>query len=78
MIDRIKAFLKWVYSWITVLTGIVTALPSVLLQFFDMVTGTDIAGIYPMDPQTATRIVAGVAVLKGLCAIIENNRKKAG
>lgn len=63
---KIKAFLKWVYDWVTVITGIavgfITALPDLIMAL----SGIDWSPI--LGPSRAAQIVTGVAVFKATVA----------
>jgi hypothetical protein len=71
-----KAALRWVYDWITVLTASLVGLPSLLLEFLSYFDGVDISPFIGYDK--ASKIVTGVALAKALLAFIESRIKEQG
>lgn len=68
MRDKGKAFLAWVYEWITVITAVVVgALPAVVSQL-DMISGIDLGPLLPSD--LSVKIITGVAIAKWLCVTV--------
>lgn len=64
---KLKAFMAWVYSWVTVLTGLVVGFVSYGLDTFNAIVGsTDITPLLP--PESALKIVTAVALIKGMHA----------
>lgn len=68
-----KAFFKWVYDWITVLTASLVGFPVLLLQILDAVAGVDITPLVGADK--ALKIVCSVALAKAVLASLANMRK---
>jgi hypothetical protein len=66
MLDRIRGFVAWVYDWITVIAASLVGLPSMILEFLDLLGGTDLTPILP--PEMAVKIITCVAIVKALCA----------
>jgi hypothetical protein len=76
MIDRIKSFFKWVYNWITVITGLVVGALAVLPDLIMSLSGVDFTPI--VGPAWAGRIVVIVAVLKAIVAFIRSKTAADG
>lgn len=74
MLDKIKAFFKWVYNWITVIVGIVMGFMAIGLQIFDQLTGIDLTSF--VTHQRAVQITTAVAVAKALVSTY-NARKQS-
>ena len=72
--NKVRAFFRWVYSWITVLAGIVSgALAFVPDMLNQLLTAIDAAGIvdfttFGISSSTAAKITFGVAAAKGFVA----------
>ena len=69
-----RAWLRWVYDWITVITASLVGVPSLLLQLLNALDGVDITPLLP--PEHAMKIVTGVALVKALLAFIESRMKE--
>lgn len=72
MIERLRAAGKWLWDWITVLSGILVGVPAVLFEVLDMLGGTDLTPLLPSGQ--AAKIITFVAVAK---AIYASTRAKA-
>lgn len=70
MWQKIKSAARWVYDWATVLAGLFVGVPSALLDLLNAFAGVDITPL--VGPQTAVKIVAGVAIVKAILAFIES------
>jgi hypothetical protein len=72
MWDKIKAFLWWVYKWVTVLAaavlGVLVYMPPLLDVF-----ATHLRPLLP--PDKAMAIMAAIGIAKGLCAMVAAARK---
>lgn len=73
MWDRLKKALRWVYDWITVLTGLLVGVPELLLQLLSAFDGVDISPIF--GPDRALKIMTGVAIVKAALSFIESRVK---
>jgi hypothetical protein len=63
--DQIKSLLKWVYDWITVIAASVVG-------FLDLLGSADLTPLFPST--TGLQIVAGIAILKAVCAFLTRPR----
>jgi hypothetical protein len=64
--DHLKSFLRWVYDWVTVISASVVG-------FIDLLGSADIAPLFPAE--TGLKVVAGIAVLKAVCAFISRPKE---
>lgn len=76
MIARIKSFFKWIYNWITVITGLVVGALAMLPDLLTSLSGVDFTPI--VGPAWAGRIVVIVAVTKALIAFIRSKTADDG
>lgn len=71
---RIKAFLKWVYQWVTVISvtllGFLASLPDV----FNALGDVDLKPLLP--PERALTIMTLIAIFKAICAAIQAKMAK--
>lgn len=68
-----KRFLRWLYDWATIITTFLVGLPTVLLQLLSFFNGVDLTPF--VGPDTALKIVTGVALAKGALAFLESQLK---
>jgi hypothetical protein len=69
--EKIKAWLRWVYDWVTVLTATLIGAPAIVIDFATFVLGqVDIVPFVGTD--TAAKIITGVAIAKAVAAFIES------
>lgn len=73
---RLKRFARWVYDWITVLVVSLVGAPTLILQLLTFFDGIDITPF--VGSETAVKIMAGVALAKGLLAFLESVARKMG
>lgn len=66
MLARLKAFLAWVYDWITIIAASLVGVPAMVLEFLDLLGGTDLTPILP--PDRAVKIITCIAIVKAVCA----------
>lgn len=66
MIEDIKAFGKWLYDWITVLTASVVGGLSSVFELLDLIGAVDLTAFMPAE--YAAKIITVVAIAKGLYA----------
>lgn len=76
MIDRIKSFFKWVYNWVTVLTGLVVAALTVVPDLLSYLGGVDFSPI--VGTEWGGRIVVIVAICKAIAAFIRSKTAADG
>lgn len=66
MLEDIKAFGRWVYEWLTVLTATIVGGLSSVFELLDLVGAVDLTAIMPAE--YAAKIITVVAISKGLYA----------
>lgn len=66
MWDKIKAWAKWFWDWITVLVVTVMGVLSEAIQYIDQITGLDWSQV--ISRERAALMVFWTAVVKGLVA----------
>lgn len=71
--SKVKAALRWVYEWVTVLTASLVGLPSLVLELLSSLDGINISPLIGSDK--ALKIVTAVAIVKAVLALIENKMK---
>jgi len=76
MIERIKSFFKWVYNWITVITGLVVGALATVPDLLTYLSGVDFTPV--VGPDWAGRIVVIVAVTKAIIAFIRSRTADDG
>lgn len=76
MIDRIKSFFKWVYNWITVITGLVVGFLAMVPDLLTYLSGVDFSPI--VGTEWGGRIVVIVAVTKAVIAFIRSKTAADG
>jgi preprotein translocase subunit SecY len=76
MIDRIKSFFKWVYNWITVITGLVVGFLAMVPDLLTYLSGVDFSPI--VGTEWGGRIVVIVAVCKAVVAFIRSKTAADG
>lgn len=64
MWDTIKEYAQWVWKWITVITGIIVGIPSVIFDLLDTISSVDLTPLLPTE--YAARVIACVAVAKAI------------
>lgn len=67
MWEKAKAFLWWVYEWVTVIGAVVIGGAASVLPYLDMLAAVDLASILPAT--IAVKIVAGIGLFKWLCVV---------
>lgn len=70
--QKIKAALKWVYDWVTVLVGTVMGAVSLLPNLLNALSGVDLSPI--VGPERALQIVTAVALTKALLAFWQSRK----
>ncbi len=65
---KLKAWLRFVYDWITVLTASLVGVPAVLIELLDQLGAVNIAPL--VGPDLALKIVTAVAIAKAALAFI--------
>lgn len=73
MWDDIKAFGKWLYDWITVLTASILGGLSTIFELLDLIGAVDLTTI--LSAEAAGKIITVVAIAKGLYAWYLNSKK---
>lgn len=69
---KLKAFGRWVYNWVTVITGLIVGALSVLPDLLTGLLGVDFSPLF--GPTRAAQIVAVVAILKAILAFWQSRR----
>lgn len=64
MWETIKEWAAWFWNWITVITGVIVGLPSVIFDLLDTISSVDLTPLLPTE--YAARIIALVAVVKAI------------
>lgn len=65
---KIKAFFVWLYTWVTVVAGIVVGAFLSIASQLDLLLGIDFSSILPAD--RAAKIVAAIALTKAIAAML--------
>jgi hypothetical protein len=65
MLTKLKAVGAWLYSWVTVVVGLVVGGIATLLPMLDVLAGLDLSAFLPAA--TALKITTGVALAKAVC-----------
>lgn len=74
IIARIKAAALWFYNWVTVIVASLVGVPELVVQALSYLDGIDITPIF--GPDTALRVVTGVALAKAAFSIIASMTNK--
>lgn len=69
---RIRAALRWVYEWATVLTAALVGGASVVFELLDVFAALDLTPILP--PAHAAKIITFVAIAKALAAFVRSRQ----
>jgi hypothetical protein len=69
-----KRALLWVYNWITVIVTAFLGSATLILQALAFFDGVDITPF--VGPETALKVVTGVAILKAILSVIENMMRR--
>lgn len=69
-----KRCLRWLYDWATIITTYLVGLPTIMLQLLSFFNGVDLTPF--VGPDTALKIVTGVAIVKGVLAFLESRLKE--
>jgi ABC-type phosphate transport system permease subunit len=68
-----KAWLRWVYDWITVIVASLIGVPSILLQLLTYFDAIDLSPLVGADK--ALKIITAVAITKAILSVIESRIK---
>jgi len=72
---KLKAFVAWLYNWITVVSGIVLGGLSMLPDFLDAIGAINLTPILP--PAYAAKIITAIAVVKAVAAFIQSRKPQS-
>ncbi len=75
MWEGVKKVFRWIYDWMTVLAATLIGVPSLLLEFLNLLNGVNFTPLVGAD--TSLKIVTGIAITKALLAAIESQINKA-
>lgn len=65
---RVRAFLAWLWKWITVVTAIVIGALPLVIEALDQITAAGVPAF--VDPATAAKIISAVAVVKVVATLV--------
>jgi preprotein translocase subunit SecY len=69
---KLKAFVAWVYNWITVLTGIIVGALAMLPDMLTNLTGIDFSPL--VGAHRAAQIITGTAIAKAVVAVYQSKK----